>query len=317
MTDHDFQNGPHLSLAEFDQLFDRLKSWEEYSPTTIERGALNHITVDTVKTAIATVKSGLVIPMALPWATVSGPDNSRPALHYMTSLGEPNEESDDQPTSNTDFIGVDYHGKATSHMDAMTHIIYKNNLFGGKNTFEMVDSHGSRWSTIDKLGPVVTRGVLLDAARYKEVAWLEPGTAVQASDVLAMEKQYGITIGAGDCILLRSGHFNRRAKLGIWNPDNFSAGFHVDVMELFKERKVSVIGGDGDSDVRPSPVAGVSSPIHVLALPGLGIPLLDNLHLEALGNACAAEGRHEFLITIAPLNIVGGTGSPVNPIAIL
>jgi kynurenine formamidase len=64
-------------------------------------------------------------------------------------------------------------------------------------------------------------------------------------------------------------------------------------------------------------VAGVSSPIHVLALPGLGIPLLDNLHLEALGNACAAEGRNEFLITIAPLNVVGGTGSPVNPIAVL
>jgi kynurenine formamidase len=314
MTDSDFQNGPHLSSVEFDQLFNRLKSWDEYSPATIERGALNHITAETVKTAIATVKNGRVIQMALPWATVSGPDNSRPALHYMTSVSEP---SDEQPTSNTDFIGVDYHGKATSHMDAMTHIVYKDKLFGGKNSSEMVNSHGSRWSTIDKLGPVVTRGVLLDAARFKAVEWLEPGTAVHAADVLAMEERYGITIGAGDCILLRSGHFNRRAKLGVWNPDNFSAGFHVDVMELFKERKVSMIGGDGDSDVRPSPVDGVGSPIHILALPGLGIPLLDNLHLEALGDACAIEGRQEFLITIAPLNVVGGTGSPVNPIAVL
>ena len=313
MTEPDFQNGPQLTAQEFDKLFERLKSWGDYSAATLERGALNHITAETVKAAVSTVKSGQVISMALPWATKSGPDNSRPALHFMTSMGEPGEE---QPTANTDFIGVDYHGKSTTHMDAMTHIIYKDNLFGGKNTFDMVDAHGSRWSTIDKLGPVVTRGVLLDAARFKGVDWLEPGTAVQAADVLAMEKQYGITIGAGDCVLLRSGHFNRRAKLGAWNPDNFSAGFHLNVMELFKERKVSVIGGDGDSDVRPSPVTGVSSPIHVLALPGLGIPLLDNLQLEALGDACATIGRNIFLITIAPLNVVGGTGSPVNPIAV-
>lgn len=310
----EFQNGPHITAEEFDQLFNRLKTWGDYSAAAIERGALNHVTNETVKAAIATVQTGQVIPMALPWATESGPDNSRPALHYMTSLGE---LGDEEPSANTDFIGVDYHGKSTSHMDAMTHIVYKNNLFGGKNTFEMVNSHGSRWSTIDKLGPVVTRGVLLDAPRFEGVDWLEPGTAVHASDVLEMEKRYEFSIGAGDCVLLRSGHFNRRAQLGAWNPDNFSAGFHFDVMELFKERKVSMIGGDGDSDVRPSPVIGVSSPIHILALPGLGIPLLDNLHLESLGEACASVQRNTFLITVAPLNVVGGTGSPVNPIAIL
>lgn len=313
MSVDELLNGPHISAAEFDQLFERLKSWGDYSPATIERGALNHITAETILAAVSLVKSGLVVPTALAWATESGPDNPRPALHYMTSLGEPGGE---EPTANTDFIGVDFHGKSTTHIDAMTHIVYKNQLFGGKNTFEMVDSHGSRWSTIDTLGPVVTRGIFLDAARFKEVQWLEPGTAVRASDVLAMEQRYGLTIGAGDCILLRTGHLNRRAKLGAWNPDNFSAGFHFDVMELFKDRKVSIIGSDGDSDVRPPPVMGVSSPIHVLALPGLGIPLLDNMQMEALGEACVKEGRNEFLITIAPLNVVGGTGSPVNPLAI-
>ena len=78
-----------------------------------------------------------------------------------------------------------------------------------------------------------------------------------------MEEKFGFTLSQGDCVLLRSGHFARRAELGVWDPSNFSAGFHVDVMELFKERKVSVIGADGDSDVRPSPVEGVHSPIHV------------------------------------------------------
>lgn len=306
-------NGPAISHAEFISLFESLKTWDQYSPQTIERGALNYINSDTVKSAAQLVATGEVITMGLAWNTVTGPDNHKPALHYMTELGDtPNEE----PTCNKDFIGVDYHGKAVSHLDAMTHIAFRGTLFGGKKSSEVVNSRGSSWATVDKLGPIVTRGVLLDAARFLGVEWLEPGTAVHASDVLAYEKKYGFTIGQGDCVLLRSGHFARRDKVGVWDPSDLSAGFHVDVMELFKERKVSVIGADGDSDVRPSPVEGVGSPIHVLALPGLGIPLLDNLQLEAVASKCAQLNRWTFNLVISPLNIPRGTGSPVNPIAI-
>lgn len=49
----------------------------------------------------------------------------------------------------------------------------------------------------------------------------------------------------------------------------------------------------------------------------MGVPLLDNLDLEALSTACAEAGRYAFLLTVAPLNIPGGTGSPVNPVAVL
>ena len=87
-------------------------------------------------------------------------------------------------------------------------------------------------------------------------------------------------------------------------------------MDSNKERKVSVIGADGDSDVRPSPVEGVESPIHALALPGMGIPLLDNLQLEALSKMCLEQKRWVFQIILAPLNIPRGTGSPLNPVAV-
>jgi len=314
MSSNAFDNGPQVSTAEFDALFHSLKTWSDFPADTLERGSLNYITPDVVKNAIAQVKTGRVIPMALAWNTVTGPDNAKPALHYMTSMGEHGAQ---EPSANTDFIGIDFHGKASTHLDAMTHIIYKDQLFGGKNTFDVVDSQGSQWATIDKLGPIITRGVLLDAARLKGVDWLEPGTAVRTADILAMEEKFGFTIGAGDCVLLRSGHFNRRDKLGVWNPDNLSAGFHEEEMELFKARKVSVIGADGDSDCRPSPVVDIESPFHILALPGMGIPLIDNAQLEALGNACAEEQRWTFQMIIAPLNVPGGTGSPINPIAVL
>ncbi|CAB5240803.1 unannotated protein [freshwater metagenome] len=318
MTSHNdsvtFDNGPFLTFAEFDRVYDSLKSWNEYSPETIERGALNFITPEIVRASAACVKTGRLIHMGLPWNTISGPDNAKPATHYMVSLAQ---FEAPEPTSNRDFIGVDYHGKAVSHMDAPTHIVYRGELFGGKKSAEFVTTEGSQWASIEKLGPVVTRGVLLDAALLRGVEWLEPGTAIRAKDIIAMEEKFGFTISQGDCVLLRSGHFARREKIGVWNPDNLSAGFHVDVMTLFKERKVSVIGADGDSDVRPSPVTGVESPIHVLALPGMGIPLLDNLYLESLAQACGQEKRWTFQIALAPLNIPRGTGSPVNPIAIL
>jgi kynurenine formamidase len=313
MAATEFANGPHLSYAEFDALFEKTKSWSDYDATNLERGALNHITPTVVASAMALATRGEIIPLALPWNTVSGPDNHKPALHYMTELGE---NGFLQPTCNKDFIGVDYHGKASSHLDAMTHIAYKDQLFGGKKSSEVVDASGSSWSTVDKLGPIVSRGVLLDIALLNGKSWIEPGTAVHKSDILAMEEKFGFTLQQGDIVLLRSGHFARRAEVGVWDPSNLSAGFHVDVMELFKERKISVIGADGDSDVRPSPVSDVDSPIHVLALPGLGIPLLDNLQLEALAAKCAELKRWTFALAIAPLNIPRGTGSPVNPIAI-
>ena len=88
-------------------------------------------------------------------------------------------------------------------------------------------------------------------------------------------------------------------------------------MALLHESDAAVLGSDGDSDARPSPVAGVDSPIHALALAGMGMPLIDNMNLEEIAEACVATNRWEFLVILAPLRIPGGTGSPVNPIAIL
>lgn len=306
-------NGPKVTFAEFERIFESTKNWSEFSKESLERGSLNHITTDVVKASALEVKLGEVVRMSLPWNTTAAIDNPSPALHYMTELGD---KEAPEPTCNKDFIGVDFHGKAVSHFDAFTHIAFKDTLYGGVTSSEVVSSTGSNWGTVNKLGPIVTRGVLLDAARLKDAEWLEPGTAVMKSDILAAEERFGFKIKQGDAVLLRSGHFNKREKDGFWDPHNLSAGFHVEVMQLFKERKVSVIGADGDSDVRPSPVEGVGSPIHVLALPALGIPLLDNLYLETLGSSCQKYQRWTFQFMIAPLNIPRGTGSPVDPVAI-
>ena len=64
-------------------------------------------------------------------------------------------------------------------------------------------------------------------------------------------------------------------------------------------------------------ICGQPVTIHETALVAMGVHLLDNLHLGALMAACAELSQWDFQLTIAPLRIQGGTGSPVNPIALL
>ncbi|MET9448489.1 cyclase family protein [Streptomyces cinerochromogenes] len=305
-------NGPAVSRREFDALFEAVRTWGRWTPA--DRGAWNRVTADHVRRAAAGVRSGVVVPLALPWNTRPGPDNRRPALHHMTDLGDVERP---EPSTHKDFIAADYHGKGVTHLDALSHIAYRGQLYDGRTAGDAVGSEGARFGAVSTLGPLVTRGVLLDLPAVLGVRWLEPGHAVHARDITAAERALGVTIGEADAVLLRSGQVRRRAELGAWDPDTASAGLHVDAVPLLAERGVALLGGDGDSDVRPSPVEGVHSPVHALAVAAMGVPLLDNLDLEALSAATAEAGRYTFLLVVAPLKVPGGTGSPVNPVAVL
>ena len=70
------------------------------------------------------------------------------------------------------------------------------------------------------------------------------------------------------------------------------------------------------SDVMPSGVEGLINPLHELVLVGLGMPLLDNLDLDELAKFAQKTNKWEFLFVGAPLRVRGGTGSPMNPIAV-
>ncbi|MFF4263724.1 cyclase family protein [Streptomyces virginiae] len=305
-------NGPAVSREEFDALFASVRTWGRWAAA--DRGAWNRVTVRHARGATAAVRDGTVVPLARPWDTRPGPDNTKPALHYMSDLGDVQAP---EPSVYKDFLGADYHGKGVTHLDALSHVAYRGRLYDGRAAREVVDAAGARFGAVSALGALVTRGVLVDLPAALGVEWLEPGRAVHARDLLAAEEALGVTVGDGDAVLLRSGALRRRREVGPWNPDGASAGWHVHAVPLLAERAVALLGGDGDSDVRPSPVEGLHSPVHTLAVTAMGVPLLDNLDLEALSAACAAAGRYAFLLVVAPLNVPGGTGSPVNPVAVL
>jgi hypothetical protein len=123
---------------------------------------------------------------------------------------------------------------------------------------------------------------------------------VFVEDIEAWEKKSGVRIAAGDAILLRTGRWARRAKLGPWDIlKDGTAGFHASVVPWLKARGVAMIGSDSALDVLPSQVEGVWSPVHSLVITSLGMTILDNQDLEATAETAAQLGRWEFMYALA------------------
>jgi len=140
---------------------------------------------------------------------------------------------------------------------------------------------------------------------------------VTADELAAAEAAQGVRVGPGDVLLVRVGHRPRCSELGLWDVAASRAGLHPLAAEYLAERQVAALGSDSNSDTAPSLVDGVALPMHVLTINALGLHLLDYLQFEDLVPVCEAAGRWSFLCVVAPLRLPGGTGSPVNPIAIL
>ena len=307
---------PALSAAEFQALYDRLRREHGWGPAD-RRGALNNITSPSVLAAATQeVRIGRSVSLAAPIETVTTVDNPDPAGHQMT--GPPGGHA---PPEGLEFaqdrLMMNIHGNADSHLDALCHVIYDDLLYNGVAA-ETITPAGATALSVDLARDgIVGRGVLLDIPRLRGVPWLDPGDHVTADELLAAEREEGLSVGQGDILLVRVGHRRRRRELGPWNSAEQRAGFHPLAMEVVADRRVALLGSDGNNDTAPSTTEGVAFPVHVLAIQALGMQLLDYLEFEELTRVCNEQGRWTFLCVIAPLRLPTGTGSPVNPIAIL
>jgi kynurenine formamidase len=303
-----------VSADEFRQLFDRVSTWGRWGADD-ERGALNHLTPELVAAAAGLVRTGGTVSLSRSLNTEREPDNPEPADHRMTMLG--GREHPEGLAFAKDYIGVDYHNDSHSHLDALCHVSYDDSLYNGRPA-DSVSSTGAAVETVEALKDgLVGRGVLLDVPRTRGVSWLEPGDSVLPGDLAQSEDRQGVRVQEGDILLIRTGHASRLDELGPWDTASSKAGLHPSCAEFLAERRVAALGCDGNSDTAPSFTEGVGFPIHVLALTAMGVHLLDYLHLDELARACEETERWEFLFVGAPLRISGGTGSPLNPIAIL
>ncbi len=303
-----------VSTGEFRALYERLRRVSEQGPAD-RLGALNNITSAEVVAAASDVWRGHTVSLAAPIARETALDNPDPAVHQMTN-------SADDPASAsglffaTDRLAMNIHGDADSHIDALCHVMFDGKLYNGIDA-AAVTAAGATELSIDVAGQgIVSRGLLLDIPRVRGVPWLEPGDHVTADDLLAAESAQVDRIGQGDLLFIRVGHRARRRSLGAWDAAGARAGLHPAALELLAERRIAVLGSDGNNDTAPSTVEGVDFPVHVLAINAMGVHLLDYLDLDALLELCEKLRRWSFLCVVAPLRLSVGTGSPVNPIAI-
>ncbi|MYJ01458.1 MAG: cyclase family protein [Chloroflexi bacterium] len=242
--------------------------------------------------------------------------NPTPVTHFMTGAGDVSGLGGLRGLESTgDGFVISPHGMANTHIDALCHILDQGRMYNGFPASEVLSTGARKNSIMGLEQGIATRGVLLDIARARGNGWLEPGYGITVDDLEAAEAAQGVTVRSGDILLVRTGRDNRREVEGATPPFAGMAGLLMETLPWIREREVAILGCDGVSDVIPSNVEGSPLPIHHIIITYMGVHLIDNARLGPLGEACAERSRWEFLLTIAPLRLVGGTASPINPIA--
>ena len=299
------------------RLFQECNNWGRWGPED-QLGTINYITPEKRKLAASLVKEGVSLSCSRPIVRERAPDVYEPVLHYMISSGErwagvKSEPGQDQGA--VDFIGLAFHGYTITHLDALGHIFWDGKMYNGFPAEAVTTREGATKESVDLLANgILTRGVLLDIPRLRGVKWLEPGEPIFPEELTAAEEGCGVRVESGDALFVRTGALRRRNELGP-SPPLPRAGLEAACVPWVHQRQVALLGSGQTNDVSVPEGSQAPSAFHHVGIVGMGLWLIDAANLEELAAACEERGRWEFMLSISPLRIVYGTGSPVNPIA--
>ncbi|MCF1598988.1 cyclase family protein [Streptomyces muensis] len=307
-----------MSLPDaFHEIAKRVNNWGRWGAAD-EIGTLNLITDEVVREAAACVRSGRRIPLALPLQqdgvqTGMIPGRVNP-LHTMVQI---NQELFGPGTVACSDDAVTMGLQAATHWDALTHVSYSGRIYNGRPADTITPHGGAEFSGIDKARHIVSRGVLLDVARARGVPRLDGGHAVTPEDLEAAEELAGTRVRAGDIVLVRTGQvqvYLAGDKHAYGYP---SPGLSIRTPEWFHARDVAAVANDTLTfEIFPPETEDLWLPVHALDLVEMGMLQGQNWNLEELSTACGEVGRHTFLLSAMPEPFVGGTGTPVAPVAL-
>lgn len=274
-----------------------------------ERGTLNFITAAKLVQATRLVREGEVVSLAHDLVGRDRPKDGSVFRHRM--LGPDAGDA----ASTLDCIEICSHGYSITHLDAVGHVSYRGQTYNGRRLSESVNQGGLCVNSIMAMKDgILTRGVFLDVAEARGVPWLEAGEGVSDTDLSTAEEFGGWPVESGDAIFVRVGLASREAALGV---EDFlvRAGLSESAVAWVHEREVALFSGDCVDQI-PNVGGTLRAPLHQVGLAAMGMCLLDNTNVDALRDATRRHGTNQFLLCVAPLRIVGGTGSPVNPVAV-
>jgi kynurenine formamidase len=300
----------------------RVRNWGRWGAHD-ERGTLNLVDEAARRRAVASVRKGAAFALGLALSESEGiqiglvPGRVNPR-RTMVVVNGPLSDDPRWICSSEDTVTMAL--QAATHWDALAHVSYGGVLYNGHAAGTVTDA-GAACCGIDKVGPLVTRGVLLDVARAKGLEFLEPGYPVTARDLDDAERQAGTAVEPGDAVLVRTGHMRHlqgpRTRQSLFDYAFPAPGLTMGTAEWLHGHDVAAVATDTLSlEVVPSEEEQTYLPVHLLHLVEMGLLQGQNFVLDALADDCARDGAYSFLLDATPLPFTAGLGSPVNPVAL-
>jgi kynurenine formamidase len=295
----------------------RVGNWGRWGDDD-ERGALNLLTPEKVLAATRICRTGKTYNLGLPvsrYGTPVFPHRGAPQRLTLKSQTDPDLHATFGASPGVgaceDVLVIPAHNG--THMDALCHVYAGERFYNGRPAHAFRSHDGAPHCGIEKSGGFAGRAVLLDVAGHHGVDWLEPGYNVTADDLEACRAAAGVALGVGDILLVRTGWLELFAAATARSepPPPRQPGLGSSTVDYLSDLDVAVVGAD-NAAVEVIPFDGPYIHLHIELLVKRGVTLLEHLVLTPL----ARDGVTECLLVVAPLLVTGGTGSPVNPIAI-
>ena len=273
-----------------------------------ERGAANHMGPETVLRAAGLIRTGRVIELGQVLRS-SMPLGARHFDLYVKPTGPLG--GSNRRGSNEELVVTEM-GQVGTQFDGFTHQTIGDSLYNCFDQNEIMTRNGFTSLGVEKVGTLMTRGVLIDVAALKGVDMLPDTYEITVEDLQQALDRQGVGLEPGDAVLIHTGW-------GVlWDTDGerFMAtnpGIGVAAAQWLVEHDPMLLGADNQPvEVSPNPDPEISLPIHQMMLVVNGIHLVERMRLDEL----AAAGVYEFAFLVQPLKIEGATGSTVAPVAI-
>ena len=305
-----------LAIAPSDALAQIAKNEAAASPwgPTDEIGTLNMMTDATRLNVLQQVAGGKVydlgVDLFIGMPICCGPFGDPSFQIFMTHIPA---RGDGKEVLSYSGDAVSMYTHTGTHLDALNHFGLKGKIWNGVKADDDLGVRGWTKSGVDKYPPILSRGVMIDVAKAKGVAYLPPSYSITVADLKEALRQQGTALKPGDVVLIRTG------LMTLWPDQNKyrlldEAGLSLEAAQwLVEENKAMLLGADSlGVESLPSTDPANFVPVHSYLLVEQGVSIMEAIWLEDL----AKDRVYEFLFIASPLKFRGGTASPVRPIAI-
>lgn len=304
--------------AQFEAAVEEVSNWGRWGADD-QRGTLNLITETTRQAGLAVVREGTAFNLAMELG-LNGPQDGSGVrgrvnpLRTMLAINDGWSDDPDYVRWSDDIVVTPI--QAATHWDALSHVSWRDKMYNDTPA-SAITTAGAMRLGIETWGTLVSHGVLLDLARSTGVDRVAGGVEITGDMLEDCLQTQGAKVLPGSVVLIRTGQVQEFFAGRVHEYHKDSAGLGISAARWFHEHDLGAVAIDNTTfDLLPSNEPGVMLPAHILDLIMMGMPQGQNFVLEELGDACARDGRYEFLVDATPARFEKSTGGFVTPVVL-